>query len=182
MFLHTLLWGETLFAADVTSIYGCLLHHLVYWGEPKWAPHRRFCCGICLLYYIYRTSCRKSHPALILRVLASFLIQQLFNNYSPTTQREDTNCRTSLMATARTETTRGPTYSTTRVIWASPWQKGFIRQCHCLRCHYSPLTVEVDEHVTCWQWSCACNCSMFCTCTRSGSPHNVLHSTSIIYE
>jgi len=25
---------------------------------------------------------------------------------------------------------------------------------------------------------CACYCSMFCTCTHSGLPHNVLHSTS----
>ena len=34
--------------------------------------------------------------------------------------------------------------------------KRFICRCHCLRCHYSPLTVEL--------------------CTRSGSPHNDLHS------
>ena len=26
---------------------------------------------------------------------------------------------------------------------------------------------------------CACNCSMFCTCIRSGSSHNVMHSSSI---
>jgi len=57
------------------------------------------------------------------------------------TQREGTNCRSSSMATARTESTRGPTYSMTRVIQATPWQKGFICQCHCLCCHYSPLRV-----------------------------------------
>jgi len=51
------------------------------------------------------------------------------------------------MATARMETTREPTYSMTRVIGATPWQKGFIRQCHCLHCHYSPLTVEVTHHM-----------------------------------
>jgi len=51
------------------------------------------------------------------------------------------------MATARTETTRGPTYSMNRAIWATLWQKGFICRCHCLRCHYSPLTVEVTRHM-----------------------------------
>jgi len=58
-----------------------------------------------------------------------------------------TAVRTSSMATARTETTRGPTYSMTRAIGATPWQKGFIHQCHCLRCYYSPLTVEVTNHM-----------------------------------
>jgi len=28
----------------------------------------------------------------------------------------------------------------------------------------------------------SCNCSMFCKCTLSGSPHNVLHSTSYHYH
>jgi len=61
------------------------------------------------------------------------------------------------MATARTETTRGPTYSMTRAIGATPWQKGFICRCHCLRCHYSSThngshslygpTSPIDEHV-----------------------------------
>ena len=32
-----------------------------------------------------------------------------------------------------------------------------------------------------WQ-SCAFNCSMFCICTRSGSPHNVIHSSSKLLE
>jgi len=40
-------------------------------------------------------------------------VQKLFN----------TNCRTSLTATARTETTCEPTYSMTRAIGATPWQK-----------------------------------------------------------
>jgi len=39
------------------------------------------------------------------------------------------------VATARMETTRGPTYSVARVIGATAWQKGFICQCHYLRCH-----------------------------------------------
>jgi len=60
------------------------------------------------------------------------LFQKLFTNYSEKTQ---------------TETTRGPTYSMTRVICATPWQKGFICQCHCPHCHYSPLTVEVIRHM-----------------------------------
>ena len=29
--------------------------------------------------------------------------------------------------------------------------------------------------VTFWWQSYTCNCSMFCTCIRSGSPHNVVH-------
>ena len=39
------------------------------WGKPERAPHRRVGCGISLyiLYIIYRTSCRKSLAALILR-------------------------------------------------------------------------------------------------------------------
>jgi len=30
-----------------------------------------------------------------------------------------------------------------------------------------------------WLWN-VCNCSTFCACTRSGSPHNVVHSLVII--
>ena len=45
----------------------------------------------------------KSLPALILRVLASFVNSKTVHKL--TTQREDTNCRTSSMATARTATT-----------------------------------------------------------------------------
>ena len=41
------------------------------------------------------------------------------------------------------------------------------------------LWPKVHSHSAWWQ-SCACNWSMFCTCTRSGSPHNVMHSSSII--
>jgi len=217
--------------------------------------HKKF-----VYIYIYRTSCHKSLLALILRVLASFVnsktIHQLLTNL---TKWEDTNRPTSWMATARTETTRGPTYSMTRAIGATPWQKNFIRRCHCLHCHYSSLTVEVTCHMDRplqWshRWACrrechlivytsckagvhagpmcmqkpyrpgttcmleiiasltafcvaivhtcrfyfiycglrfyaqshsdnghavgAWSCSMFCTCTHSGSPHKVLHSTS----
>ena len=45
---------------------------------------------------------------------------------------EGMNRRTSSMATVRTETTRGPTYSMTRAIGATPWQKGFI--CRAIVC------------------------------------------------
>ena len=55
----------------------------LYWGEPERAPHRWVCCGICLyIHIIYRTSCHKSLPALVLRVLVSFVISKLFTNYS----------------------------------------------------------------------------------------------------
>jgi len=76
--------------------------------------------------YISRTSCCKSHPALILRILRHSLIRKLFPNYSYSTQREDTN----RLATAKTETTSGPTYSMARTIGATAGQKGFICRCH----------------------------------------------------
>jgi len=85
------------------------------------------------------------------------------------------NRHTSLMATTRTETTCGPTYPMTRVIGATPWQKGFIRRCHCLRCHYSPLTVEVTRHMDRplqWphRWACRreCNLSVDTSCKAHG--------------
>ena len=59
------------------------------WGKPEQAPHTWLCCGICLytVYaYICHTSCSKSHPARILRVM------HLFTNYTQTTQWEDMNC------------------------------------------------------------------------------------------
>jgi len=92
---------------------------------------------------MFRTSYCKSPLALILRVLASFVNSKTIHKLL----RKDTNRRTSSMVTARTETTRGPTYSMTRAIWATPWQKGFICRCYCLRCHYNPLTVEVTRHM-----------------------------------
>jgi len=46
------------------------------------------------------------------------------------------------MAIARTETTRGPTYST-RAIWATPWHKGFLS----MPLFALPLTVEVTRHM-----------------------------------
>jgi len=63
--------------------------------------------------YMYCTSCCKSLLALILQVLASFVNSKTIHQH---TQREGTNHCTSSMATARTETTRGPTYSMTRAI------------------------------------------------------------------
>jgi len=62
---------------------------------------------ICSLYTLFRTSYRKSPPALILRVLASFVNSKTIHKLL----RKDTNRCPSSMATARTETTRGPTYS-----------------------------------------------------------------------
>ena len=62
---------------------------------------------------MFGTSYRKSPPALILRVLASFVNSKTIHKLL----RKDTNRRTSSVATARTETTRGPTYSMTRAIW-----------------------------------------------------------------
>ena len=94
------------------------------WGKPERAPHRRVCCGISL-YIIYHMSCRKSLPALILRVLVSFVNSKTIHQWPTTcTQREGTNHHTSSMATVRMETTHGPTYSMTRVIGATPWRKG----------------------------------------------------------
>jgi len=69
---------------------------------------------------------------------------------------------TSSMATAKTETTRGPTYSMSRAIGATAtaWQKGFIHPCHYLHCHEpthsgshsshgptSPMATSMRTHV-----------------------------------
>ena len=81
------------------------------------------------IIYICIVRCAVSHFRLLFcEFLHHSLIKKLFTNNWPTTQREDTNCRTSLKASARTETTHGPTYSMTRAIWANRWQKGFICQ------------------------------------------------------
>ena len=56
-----------------------------------------------------------------------------------------------------------------------------LRSMHCL-IHVFVVRVFFwcEEVVLCsvtfWWQSCACNCSMFFICTRSGSPHNILHS------
>jgi len=83
------------------------------------------------ILYISRASCRKSLPTLILRVLASFVNSKTIHKLLYSTQREGTNC----LATARTETTRGLTYSMVGTIGATTWQKGFICRCHYLCCH-----------------------------------------------
>ena len=67
--------------------------------------------------YIYHTSCHKSLPALILHVLASFI-------NSKTVQKLLSKKTRSSIATARTETSRGPTYSMATVIEATAWQEG----------------------------------------------------------
>jgi len=95
-----------------------------------------------LLSLLFHTFYHKSPSALILGILASFVNSKTVHKVLG----KDTNHRSS-MATTGTETTRGPTYSLTRAIWATPWQEGFICRCHCLHCHYSPLTVEVTRHV-----------------------------------
>ena len=77
----------------------------------------------CLYVLVLVLIMLKSLPALILRVLASFVNSKTIHQH---TQREGTNRRTSSMATARTETTRGPTYSIARAIGAATGKKFFI--------------------------------------------------------
>ena len=135
-----------------------------YWAERERAPHWRVVREPCL--YI-RCSVRLTVNHLILRVLASFVNSKTIHKLL----RKDTNRRTSSMVTPRTETTRGPIYSMTRAIWATPWQKGFICRCHCLRCHYSPLTVEVTRHMDRpleWPHRRACNHSVDTSCKAHG--------------
>jgi len=78
-------------AGNQHTQWSTILHLCIYmefnWGEPERDPHRRVCCGICLCY-IYRTSCRKSLPALVLRVSASFVNSKTIHQL---TQREGTN-------------------------------------------------------------------------------------------
>ena len=63
------------------------------------------------------------------RCAISHFWQKLFTNCSA--RRHKTS--TSLIAIARTESTRGPTYSMARVIGATAWH--FVCQCHYLCCH-----------------------------------------------
>ena len=51
----------------------------------------------------------------------------------------------------------------------------FVYTCVHFACYI--LWPEVQSHPHDMQ-SCAFNCSMFCTCTWSGSPHSVVHSSS----
>jgi len=44
----------------------------------------------------------------------------------------------------------------------------------CTRVYFTWFSVAWDS-ATFWRQSNACNCSMFCTCTRSGSPYNIVH-------
>ena len=109
-----------------------LLHVLHVHALAQARPTMSFIHLVYYILYISRTSCRKSLPTLILRAfLRHSLIQKLFTNYSYSTQREDTIC----LATARTETTRGLTYSMAGTIGTTAWQKGFICRCHYLCCH-----------------------------------------------
>ena len=93
--------------------------------------------------YIYLVRPAVSHFRLL---FASSCIIRYFKSYSPTTQQEDMNHHTSSMATERTETTCGPTYSMTRAIGATPRQKGFICQCRCMHAHsqWKLLTTWTD--------------------------------------
>ena len=77
-----------------------------------------------LIYYIYIVRRAVSHFQLLFcEFLHHSLFQKLARRHKPS------------MATARTETTRGPTYSMARAIGATAWQKGFICWCHYLCCH-----------------------------------------------
>jgi len=86
------------------------------------------------IMYPYESILPTCRSAWLFRIVPSFKCQWghsvvMVNSFKtihqwPTTQREGTNHRTSSMATVRTETTRGPTYSMTRAIGATPWWKG----------------------------------------------------------
>ena len=132
--IDTLVWpirSQHLLQLGSKTLYA-LYTLLYYWGEPERAPHRRVCCGISIYMYIYLVRRAVSHIRLLFcAFLRHSLIWKLFTNYSYSTQGEDTN----RLATARTETTRGPTYSMARTIDATAWQKGFICRCHYLCCH-----------------------------------------------
>ena len=129
----------------MSNIYITTLLYNTNWGRAWASPtltSSTWAVSIYMLSLLFCMSYGKSPPALILHVLASFVNSKTIHKLLRI--KKDTNRRTSLMAAARTETTHGPTYSMTRAIWATPWQKGFICRCHCLRCHYSPLTVEAE--------------------------------------
>jgi len=103
---------------------------MISWGEPEQALHRRVCCGICRCCYIYNYVYIVRHAGSHFWLLfCEFLCHSLFQKLA---RRHELSA--SLMATARTETTRGPTYSMA-TMGATTWQKGFICQCHYLHCH-----------------------------------------------
>ena len=114
-------------------------------GASLSAPHRRVCCGISLyILYIYLVRCAVSHFRLLFcAFLHLSLFQKLFTNYSYSARRHQPSI--SLIATARTETTGGPTYSMVRTIGATAWQKGFICRCHYLCCHSVEVTRYIDR-------------------------------------
>ena len=109
------------------------------WGEPERVPHSRVCCGI-LCAYICHTSCCKSLPALC-AFLHHSLIHKLFTNYS--VRRHEPS--TSLMAIARSETTREPTYSMARATGAT---HHMAKRLHLSMPLFAlTLTVEVTCHM-----------------------------------
>jgi len=149
------------------------------WGEHEQAPHRWLCCGISLyILYIYLVRCAVSHfRLLICAFLHLSLFQKLFTNYSYSARRHQPSI--SLIATARTETTRGPTYSMARTIGSTAWQKGFICRCHYLCCHSiisgshslhwptSPVTTSMRA-IACHKRLRECHLSVDTSCKAHG--------------
>ena len=89
--------------------------------------------ALYIYMYIYLVRRAVSHfRVLFCAFLRHSLIQKLLTNYSYSTQREDTN----RLATARTETTRRPTYSMARTIGATAWHLS-------MPLFVLPLTVEL---------------------------------------
>jgi len=62
------------------------------------------------------------------------------------------------------------------VYYIQAWHSSCVHVCIYF-CDF--LWPEVQPSTFWWQ-SNACNCSMFCACTRSGLPHNVVHF--VVYE
>ena len=112
--------------------------------------------------------CHKSLLALILRVLASFVNSK--------TSHDGNDRHEPSTATARTETTRGPTYSMARAIGATAWQKGCICQCHYLRCHsqwkslvtWTNLSSGHMRAIACHKRWQECNLSVDMSCKAHG--------------
>ena len=66
-------------------------------------------------------------------------------------------------------------------VYMSCREHGMLHQflCCVYVCTFRIYSVALPCSVTFWWWSCACNCSMFCMCTCSGTPHNIMHSSTI---
>jgi len=67
-------------------------------------------------------------------------------------------------------------------VWHACWTASALSMAQflCCACLYILSHILWPEVLTFWWRSCAYSYSIFCMCTRSGSPHNVMHLSSSV--